>query len=466
MIRSALRGGGYGFEKTKIRSIATMGDPRWNIGIFGAAVAGPVFAVQILTHPVLRKRFKPIIFEQLGPPESLDINVHKQGLIHTAGAAVGIFPNGLFPLYELGLRERLDAISSEGVSFCSIWRGDLHGKHRWYNTLLNAGWDAQLKTGPRAVERRRLRDMLLARFVELGGEILWERKVDSIAAVDGGPIHLSFAGREAVKVDLLVGSDGAWSAVRKSVLQQRKPSTADKCWVPAFTGVGGVYGISSGIAAPLNEGQGENPLILLDQGNISALPLEDGKVAWTLHLPESEAPLRTEPLPVSESATSVYERKMVPGVYDSASTAAILRRHENIYHPTFGSWKTVLEASERIIRSPLRQQVWETDEIHYANVTVIGDASRVLPPYSGQGSSMAIEDATVLADALLNHAPPDNYPSDFRAALAAYAKARVPRSKKVATMASWSGAINTGKRWYWRLIRDLGARVPVGDPKK
>ena len=78
---------------------------------------------------------------------------------------------------------------------------------------------------------------------------------------------------------------------------------------------------------------------------------------------------------------------MVPGVYDAASTADLLYKHEKIYHPSFGSWKPIFKASERIMRSPLRLQVWEADEIQWGNIALIGDAARVLPPYAGQGAS-------------------------------------------------------------------------------
>lgn len=452
-----------------------MATPQRIIGIVGAAVSGPVFAVQILSHPILRKNFKPIIFEQLGPPQTLDIHSHGS-VIHTAGAAVGIFQNGLFPLYELGLRDELDAISNENNRL-SIYRGGLDGRHRFYNTLVNQCWDAEMKTCPRAVERRRLRDLLLGRYQALGGEISWDKKVQDIVSQDSGLVEVSFTDGTLSAMDLLIGADGAWSMVRKHILNQRNPGTADKRWVPSFTGVGGIYGISSGLALSSDDGQTGPPLVLLDQGNISYLPLSDGKVAWTMHIPEQAAPQRTTPIPIADSAAaSLYESKMVPGVYDAAATAAILRQHEQIYHPILGTWKPIFEASERIIRSPLRLQTWEADEIQAGNVAVIGDAARVLPPYAGQGASMGIEDATVLADALLNNLPPtppqheegERPGEDFRAALEEYARRRVPRSKKVAKFASWSGVLGMGEKWYWRWLRDWGARMSVGggDPKK
>lgn len=176
---------------------------------------------------------------------------------------------------------------------------------------------------------------------------------------------------------------------------------------------------------------------------------------------------------------------MVPRAYDASTTAKVLRSLENIHYPFLGSFKPMFEASERIIRSPLRMSVWEQNEIQSGNVSVISDAARVLPLYAGQGkmntvkiaqrrpfrhiyfigASFGIEDATVLVVFLPDNPPRENEQIDFRDALEEYASARVSRAKKVATMASWSGPISMGERWWWRWIRDLDARLSMGgDP--
>lgn len=452
------------------------------IGIVGGAVSGSVFALQILSHPVLKKLYKPIIYEQQSPLPSWNTkNLEAPSddplpVLHTAGAAVGIFPNGLFSLYELGIRTQFDEISCS-LGQIDVWRGRLDGSHHFYNSTLNQGWAADLQTCPRAVERHRLQALLLARVQELGGEVLWNKKAQFIKSLDTGRARVTFSDGESAEVDLLIGADGAWSPVRRFILHQRyNNETAEKRWVPKFTGIVGIYGISSvDWPSPKSllsgvDSQKALPLVLLDQGNIGALLLEDGKIAWTMHLPEPTAPDRSTPIK-NESHTktaSLYERVMVPGVYDPASTAKILQNHENVYHPTFGTWQHVFQASDRIIRSPLRLAVWDKEEIQWRNIVLVGDAARVLPPYSGQGSSFGIEDATVLANALLNNPPSLTAKCDFRAALEEYADYRVPRSKKAATLASWAGIIGVGERWWWRWIRDIGARLPVmgGDPRK
>ena len=80
------------------------------------------------------------------------------------------------------------------------------------------------------------------------------------------------------------------------------------------------------------------------------------------------------------------------------------------------------------------------------------------------GSSFGIEDATVLADALLNNPPLSDDVANFRGALSEYGKRRVPRSKKLLPLASWSAA-SMAPGWFMRWIRDLLLRMPTRDPK-
>ena len=366
------------------------------VGILCTAISGPVFALQLLTHPILRQRYRPILFEQLSPSSKQSTRSKepsKTAVIHTAGAGVGLFPNGLFPLCQLGLRPELEEISCE-MNDVEVWRGTLSGDHKYYNSMKNAGWDAELQTCPRIVERQRLRDLLLSRIKEMGGEISWEKKVREVRSAEHGHVQVEFEDGATTTVDLLVGADGAWSPTRKYVLEQRDKKAADKRWPAAYTGVAGVYGISSGpnIAAniPRNEeGHYKAILVYLDQGNIGALPLEDGKIAWTLHVPEQIAPEISSPIwpSVSEDSDALAV-KLVPGVFEPSYTMKILREHQNIFHPELGSFKEMFESSERIIHSPLRQQVWSEDEIHYGNTVLLGDAARVMPPYTGQGESI------------------------------------------------------------------------------
>jgi len=108
----------------------------YKIGIIGAAIAGPVLALQILSHPTLRSLFTPILYDSSPAPlSSHQVFVgrreknekdHGMSIIRgptpqTGGAAIGIGANGLFPLYELGLRDVLERENHESAGF-RFWR--------------------------------------------------------------------------------------------------------------------------------------------------------------------------------------------------------------------------------------------------------------------------------------------------------------------------------------------------------
>src|SRR4051794_15940582 len=96
---------------------------RTNVAIIGAGVAGPVFALTILSNPSLRERYRPVIYDKLPPPEdSSDESSNQRGRsYYAAGAAVALTSNAMFPLYELGLKEALHTISCE-TTMINIWR--------------------------------------------------------------------------------------------------------------------------------------------------------------------------------------------------------------------------------------------------------------------------------------------------------------------------------------------------------
>ncbi|KAF4968940.1 hypothetical protein FZEAL_10320, partial [Fusarium zealandicum] len=88
-----------------------MTSPR-TVAIIGSAIAGPTLALQILTHPILRRRFTPLLFDSSPSPSSSSYT--------RVGATVGLFANGLYPLFKLGLES---SIRSDGYECgaLSIW---------------------------------------------------------------------------------------------------------------------------------------------------------------------------------------------------------------------------------------------------------------------------------------------------------------------------------------------------------
>jgi len=270
---------------------------------------------------------------------------------------------------------------------------------------------------------------------------------------DGGKMGVKFEDGGETEADLVVGGDGGWSEVRRYILGER--GIGDERWEPKFMGQTGFYGISAlGEEAERGKNWESTHGVWLDRGNLSTSPLPGRKIRWDLVIPEKSPPTPSKTLESDNfDGGTGWESRIAPGAYPKAETIEILKKHVGVYHPVTGTFENMLAASERIIRTPLRQQVWEKEEIQCGNVVLIGDASRLMLPSSGQGTAFAIEDATVLANCLLNNPPEEG---SFKKALEAYADARLPRSKKMATTAYYAGLLGQGERWYWRLMRDYG----------
>ncbi|KZL64373.1 salicylate hydroxylase [Colletotrichum incanum] len=489
------------------------------VGICGAAIAGPTLALHLLSHPVLRTLFRPILFDQSPAPvqattdgssssSSLSTNHHQR-----AGASVALLPNGLHPLLTLGLG---DAIRKHGYECddLTLWSGpsslysDLDAPLTHLKTMVNGFWSHDMQMGAMYFERAGLQSLLVNRVRELGGEVRWSKKAayfEHLASSNSNmeeedshsnsQTRVGFADGTHLDVDLLVGADGGYSPVRRQILNLRNPDTSERRWLPDHMGMTGIYGISSADKMPAShvpERQfSESHSVWLPQGFLATGPCPGRMFRWDLILPE-QTPPEPRPDPAEDSSTaskdtvrSSVERKgteepwhaaVLPSQYPTSATIAILRAHQRLHHPFAGDFKTMLNSADRIIHTPLRQRVWKEDEIQWSapggggSIVLLGDAARLMLPTSGQGTGFAIEDATVLAIMLLKRCgssmngtrTSSTAGSDLRAAVEDYARLRVPRSEKMASVASWVGSVGVGSTWFYRFLRHYAAKMSPG----
>ncbi|KAK7416909.1 hypothetical protein QQZ08_011850 [Neonectria magnoliae] len=427
------------------------------IAIIGSAIAGPTLALQILSHPVLRSAFRPVLFDQAAAP---GLEGHNER--NRAGASVGVFANGLYPLYRLGLESAVRARGYE-CGHLTTWSCDYAGGHERLTSQAHAMWSHDLQTGVVYFERRVLQSLLVEKVKELGGQVFWAKKTAGFQALTNGQTRVSFADGTEMAVDLLVGADGGFSAVRRFILDRRDSATAADRWLPDFMGLTGFYGVSGpGISAePAPAPFSDSHCVWLDRGFMASGPCPDGKIRWDLVLPEQEPPSSNSPLksiPESPTGAERWQSAIIPSQYPYNSTVEILRKHKNVFHPYSGTLGMLFGAADRIIRTPLRQRVWKQDEIQCDSAVLIGDAARLMLPTSGQGTGFAIEDATVLARELLRHATSPKTNS-LQSALEAYARAREPRSKKMASMAKFAASMSTSDGLFWRGLRYYGSKL-------
>lgn len=328
------------------------------------------------------------------------------------GAFLTIASNGLEALSAIDVD--LGALGGFATPTMDLFLGD--GRRL---TELSFGADAE-RPAPRTIGRAELYTALRSEAERRGIEIAYGKTICA-ATSNGKRVLATFEDGESREGDLLVGADGLRSRVR-TLIDPRAPSAR-------YVGLLNTGGYARGIDVP---------------GEPGAMRLYFGKRCFLGYVknPNGEAWWFANPSRKTEPTT--------------AELAAI----------TSDMWREELLALFRDDASPARALVAATAEIfagwatydfprvptwHRDRMIIIGDAAHAASPSSGQGASMAIEDAVVLAKALRDA-------DDVDAAFALYEAARRPRVERVVAEGKKSGDGKTPGP-LGRVFRDAALRV-------
>jgi 2-polyprenyl-6-methoxyphenol hydroxylase-like FAD-dependent oxidoreductase len=242
-----------------------------------------------------------------------------------------------------------------------------------------------------------------------------KRLVAAEANADAGGVTARFDDGTEVSADLLIGADGIRSTVR-SIIDPAAPA-------PRWTGVGNTGGFTRlpGVEAP----PGSYEMIFGKRCFFGWTVDPDGEIWWFANPPAAHEPDRLHP--VTAEATKVQLLELFAG--DDTPAAAIVRATDEVI-PLSGQWDMPSVPT------------W-----HRGPMVIVGDAAHATAPSSGQGASMAIEDAVVLARCLRDV---DGIP----AALAAFERRRRDRVERVVAAGARSSSQKAPGR-FGRVARDL-----------
>jgi len=213
----------------------------------------------------------------------------------------------------------------------------------------------------------------------------------------------------AADADLVVGADGIWSLTRRA-LDPAAPR-------PTYAGLCHVSGSSDGARLPGISRHGFN-WIFARHGVFVYLPAPDGSVWWTAQVAAARPP---DPAAMSAARLAELFRA-------EEQAAAILRVATEVRAATLG-----------YVMPPAARR-------HDGRTVLVGDAA--YPVGAGQGASMAMEDAVVLAREL-------TAADTVAAGLDAFDRRRLPRAGKLATTVAGNRDAKTGGRvttWMRELI--------------
>lgn len=209
----------------------------------------------------------------------------------------------------------------------------------------------------------------LRRTVEgLGLSIRYGRRLTDLDEREDG-VTAQFDDRSSASGDVLIGADGLGSRVR-SLLDPRAPRAR-------YLGLLNTGGFASGLDVPGRAGRME--MVFGRRTFFSYLPGPDGEVWWFANPSARHEPDRHDP-----GATGLEEWR--------ARVLELVRGDT----PMLARMVTATEPDQLFSPWPMhdfpRVPVWRSDR-----AVLVGDAAHAASPSSGQGASMALEDAAGLA---------------------------------------------------------------------
>lgn len=325
------------------------------------------------------------------------------------GAFLGVAPNGMNALGELGLAEAVAArghacggfrfSNRKGRALGRIDRSQDQGRYGFPLTMIRRG-DLHALLAEAAAQRGVIH--------ELG------RRLTAIDAEHSGEVRARFADGAELTADLLVGCDGLRSTVRAQLFPDAP--------APVHTGLLDYGGFAR--ATPPGLAPGVNEMVFGRRAFFGAFATPRGET-WWFH----NGPPESEPSP-SRTPGEARERLLELHREDPGWICDLIRATPEL----LGPWPLL--------------ELGALPSWSRGRVALLGDAAHAMSPSAGQGASLAIEDALVLASCLEADAAPAR-------AFASYEQQRRPRVERIAKQARRNGSGKAVSGRFAEAVRDL-----------
>jgi 2-polyprenyl-6-methoxyphenol hydroxylase-like FAD-dependent oxidoreductase len=267
------------------------------------------------------------------------------------------------------------------------------------------------QTIKRADLYRVLREEALAR----GVPVEYSKRLVRAEVTDEGVRGVFADGSEAVG-DVLIGCDGVHSTVRR-VIDPAAPA-------PTYAGLLTTGGYSRDVHVGAEPGNYE--MIFGRRAFFGYVAAPDGQVWWFANVPRRADPTR--------------------GEVEAVSADEWRRRLLRLYAEDAGPAVKLIHASPEMLPMSAIHAIPYLPMWHDRRIIVIGDGAHAPSPTSGQGASLAVEDAVVLAKCLRDSPGPETAFDRFEAA-------RRPRVERII---KWATRVNSSKAAgpVVRVVRD------------
>ncbi|KAI3340508.1 FAD-dependent monooxygenase [Ustulina deusta] len=357
---------------------------RYEVIISGGGIAGATLA---------------LMFEKLGITYFL--LEARDTLKPERGAGIGLQPNGLRILDQLGL---MDDIESATVPLDTWFSYDAEG-----NLMATSGFIGQFRDRmgyPYVfIERSKLLPILTRRIRRLDC-VKTSARVASIEETDDHVVVTTSDGF-SVTGDIVVGAEGIHSIVRKHIdssLSGERVLSADNYMKICFSNVYGMSAPTKGIAP------GDRFAVYREPVAVSGFTGQGGVIFWS----------------VLEDLQQCIPLSRAPR-YNEADTEALCKDVEDVQVTPRLKFGDIYENRVTGFKMPIEEGIAE--EWHTDRAVIVGDAACKTHPAGGQGANHAIESCAVLVNKLMEARKAAGHGKKLsreaiRSALSSYAQTR------------------------------------------
>jgi 2-polyprenyl-6-methoxyphenol hydroxylase-like FAD-dependent oxidoreductase len=356
-----------------------------SVAVIGAGIAGPAVGLALR-----RAGFEAVVYESSSRPRD------------DGGAFLNLAPNGINVLHALGVSHVID-----GLGF----QNDRLVFHNETGRVL-----ADVPVGGRTIMRGALSRALRQAAESAGVRFEFGKALASVEE-RGASVVACFADDTTATARCLVGADGIHSRTRDSSF-----GDAPK---PTYTGILNLGGVTRTALPPTGAAM---HMVFGRRGFFGYAVQSGGDTYWFSNFAQ-----RAEPL--SGSLTKVSAEQ-----YRTALLA--------IHRDDPPEVRQILEAVSEDIGAYAVYDIPSLPTWRQGAVCLVGDAAHAIGPHVGQGASLALEDALIIAKCLRDIPDPAG-------AFATFEQIRRPRVEPIVKQSRRTGQQKAPAGWIGRKVRDL-----------